>query len=294
MSDVTIHLKDKVYTKDISSLGNVEKMFDGAAPKKTKIVLKNHETGEVLGEFENKVVITGSLVNAMRAFGITESPVEFPSYNKDMELDNSEEPGTPMENDNIVQLFCVADSGCGSLPSEVYTTKFTERLKPAPANPIDATDFDPSMIMPFRFVDVDEDINADLQNYYFGRKTFDNLGKIGYYFKRFDTEPQIHLRYADGTQITDSIYDVDADQVAECYIETRLRINRLDFRDYFEQILGWDKSRISSLSLCSAWYNTKNGRITFQDIMPYTVLKFSYQWLTDLNVAIDILYQIYY
>ena len=290
MQNVYLHLKDRVVVKDTIKVPGI----DSAKPKKTKIVLTNHDTGEVLGEFENKVVITGSLLNTMKAFGIEESPVEFPTYNQDVELDESEDPGTPKENPQIVQLFCVADSGCGSLPSEVYTTKYTDRIKPAPAHPVDASDFDPEMMMPFRFVDIDDDLNDDLRNYYFGRKTFENLGKIGYYFKKFDTEPQIHLRFADGTQITDNIYEVESDQVAECYIETRLRITRLDFRDYFEQILGWDRSRISSLSLCSAWYNTKNGKIYFQDITPYTVLKFSYQWLTDLNVAIDMLYQIYY
>ena len=293
--NVTIHLNDKVEIRDIATLPNtLLKKLDSGKPKKTRIVLTNHDTGEVLGEFENKVVITGSLLNAMKAFGITEHIVEFPTYNSESELDNSVPTGTQPENPEIVQLFCVADSGCGVLPSEIYTTKFTDRLKPCPAHPIDITDFDPTMIMPFRYVPVDEDISDDLRNYYFGRKTFENLGTIGYYFKKFDTEPQVHVQYADGTQITDNIYVVDADQTAECYIETRLRITRLDFSDYFEKVLGWDRSRISSISLCSAWYNTVDDKIYFQNIIPYTVLKFSFQWLTDLNVAIDILYQIYY
>ena len=109
------------------------------------------------------------------------------------------------------------------------------------------------------------------------------------------TEPQLHLRYSDGTQITEDIYDNESDQLAECYVEMRLRITRLDLRDYFENILGWDKARISSLSLCYAWYDdTIDNYKYFQDIYPYSFLPFSYKDLVDANVALDFLYQIYY
>ena len=75
----------------------------------------------------------------------------------------------------------------------------------------------------------------------------------------------------------------------------RLRITKLDFRDYFENVLGWDKARISSLSLCTAWYDDSiDGYRYYQDIMPYTILFFSYQWLVDDTISVDIEYQIYY
>jgi hypothetical protein len=75
----------------------------------------------------------------------------------------------------------------------------------------------------------------------------------------------------------------------------RLRITRLDFRDYFENVLGWDKARISSLSLCLAWYDdTIDNYVYYQDITPYTVLNFSYQPLVDATMAVDVEYQVYY
>lgn len=264
-----------------------------AGPKKTKIVFKNHDTGDILGEFENKVVITGSQFNAMNSFGIESALVDFPTYNKEMKLDNISTK--EKLNDPIVCLFSISDSGCGATPQDIYTTSYTDRIKPAPANPTSISEFTSDMIMPFRFVDINNDISSDLRKYYFGKKTFEKLGKIGYYFKKFDTEPQLHLRYADGTQITDNIYNIDTEQSAECYVEMRLRITRLDFRDYFENVLGWDKARISSMSLCFAWYDdTIDDYVYYQDITPYTILNYGYQWLTDLDTAIDILYQIYY
>ena len=279
-----VSIEDKAIIKERLSSG----------PKGSKIIFTNHDTGEVLGEYHNKVMIPGSQFNACKMFGLDQE-VAFPSYNTEMELDNSVDPSQTPANDQIVCLFCIADSGCGTLPKDVYTSKVTDRIKPAPANPTSLDDFTSDMIMPFRFVDYNEDLDENLRKYYFGRKTFTNLGKIGYYFKKFDTTPQLHLRYADGTQITENIYMTESDQEAECYVEMRLRITRLDFRDYFEQVIGWDKGRISSLSLCTAWYDdTVDDYVYYQNILPYTVLNFSYQLLVSSDIAVDILYETFY
>ena len=296
--NASLHLKDEVKIIDTCSLCDnnkkdiITRMSGG--PVGTRVIFKNHDTGEILGEYHNKVVITGSQFNAMSVFGIKDPLVTFPSYNKEMNLDYKSTKPEPL-NTPIVCLFCVSDSGCGEKPQDIFVSSYTDRIKPAPANPSSISEFTSDMIMPFRFVDANKDISDDLRNYYFGKKTFDKLGKIGYYFKKFDTDPQLHLRYADGTQITDNIYNINTEQSAECYVEMRLRITRLDFRDYFESVLGWDKARISSMSLCFAWYdNTIDQYVYFQDITPYTILNFNYQWLVDLDTAIDILYQIYY
>ena len=298
MKNIIIHMKDEALATDACGLSGKDRHIltqrTNAGPKKTKIVFTNHDTGEVLGVYENKVVLPGSQLNACRAFGLEEA-VEFPSYNKEMELDHSVDPSEPPKNDQIVCLFCIADSGCGTLPKDVYKTKVTDRIKPAPANPTSTDEFTSDMIMPFRYVDFDDDLSDNLRKFYFGRKTFTSLGKIAYYFKKFDTEPQLHLRYADGTQITENIYDIESDQEAECYVEMRLRISRLDFRDYFENVIGYDKGRISSLSLCTAWYDdTIDQYIYYQNIIPYTLLNFSFQLLVSSDISLDISYQIYY
>ena len=83
--------------------------------------------------------------------------------------------------------------------------------------------------------------------------------------------------------------------MAECYIETRLRITKLDFRDYFDKVLGWENARISTISLNYAWYDdTIDEYKWYQDIYTYTKLNFGYIWLVDESFAIDVIYQIYY
>ena len=294
MSKIIINGSDNAKAADKASICNqsiAERL--NAGPKGTKVTLINHNTGETLGVYENKLTICGSQFNAMKAFGLQVAGVDFPTYNKEMKLDNS--VSIDPKNERIVQLFCVSDSGCGSTPKDVKASSYTDRIAPAPENPSNKSEFNSNMIMPFRFVDKDKDLNDDLRKYYFGRKTFDILGKVGYYFKTFDTEPHLYVRYADGTPITPEMYNIHSEQTAECFVQTRLRITTNDFRDYFDNILGWDKARISSLSLCYAWYDdTIDKYVYYQDITPYSILYFSYQWLVDSNVAIDVLYDIYY
>jgi hypothetical protein len=147
---------------------------------------------------------------------------------------------------------------------------------------------------PFRYVDEEHDLNDDLRKVYFGRYK-DDGGMIRYMFKSFDAEPQIHLRYLDGTQITEDMYTIDSSQASECYVETRLLINRIDFRDYFEKVLGWDNAAISSISLLYAWYdNTVDSFLHFQNVLPFSKLNIPIEFLCDLSKSICVNYQLFF
>ena len=141
-----LYLRDILKSNDRIKMNEFAEAVDKATPKKTSIIFKDHDTGEILGEEHNKVLITGSLLNACYAFGISSNYEDIPSYNKALNLDNSLDPSTEPDNDNIVCLFCVDDSGCGVTSTEVFEVSYTDRISP-------------SSIMPFRYVDVDDDIN---------------------------------------------------------------------------------------------------------------------------------------
>jgi hypothetical protein len=221
-----------------------------------------------------------------------------------MNLDHTEDYNTvEPKNLPIICLFCVSDAGCGTTTKDVYVASYVDRIKPVTDT---TTELKPEHIMPFRYVDYDKDLSEDLRRYYFGRKEWVDKGKIGYYFKKFDTEPQLHLRYADGTMITDEMYEYETDQIAECYVQTRLRINQKDFRDYFDDVLGWGSADVSAISLLTAWYDDticENPNADdpdkiyykyYQDILPFSLFYFQAQSLADLNKAIDFTYQVYY
>lgn len=254
----------------------------------SKIKIVNPETNEVQWEGSNKVVISGAVFNAMLPFNLANNNY-MNTYNDWLGLDESVDHEAEVENKPIVCLFCVDDSGCGSTPKDVFTVNFTDRIEP-------------DSILPFRYIDDITELDEDLRQMYFGRKTFtDGRNKKAYYFKAFDTDPQLHIRYTDGTQIDpNNLFDVSTSQAAEVFVEMRLRVNRYDFRDYFDQVLGWDNARISSLSLCYAWYKDiyeedyGEYHRYYQAITPYTKINFPYNWLVDLDKAVDFIYDIYY
>lgn len=278
----TILLNDFAEIKD-SIEGRIIKNRLNAGPKGTKIIMTDHDSGKILGEYENKIVITGSQLNACKIFNL-EPEVIFPDYNRELELDNTLDYSVVKpKNEPFVCLFCIGDSGCGTESKDVFKASFTDRIEPV------------DDIIPFRYVDPNHDLNKDLRKYYFGRKELPLENRIAYYFKSFDTHPQLHLRYTDGTQITKDVYNIQTEQAAECYVQMRLRVTRTDFRDYFEQVRGWDKARISTLSLCFAWYDdTIDDYKWYQQIQPYSKLNFSYEYLVDLTKAIDFQYNVYY
>ena len=273
-------LKDSYTIKDNANLKSFIENSKGT-PVKTRIIIKDRDTGEILSDNHNKILISGGQMTACKHFGL-DAIVNLPNYNEDLGLENTLDYETVQPaNEPIICLFCVGQGGGGTTPTDVYPVKYTERIEP-------------DDMLPFRYVDEESDLNDDLRKTYLGRYT-DSDGMIRYMFKAFDTEPQLHMRYLDGTQITDALYSIDSDQAAECYVEMRLRITRLDFRDYFEQVLGWDNAFINSLSLCFAWYDdTIDDYIWYQQITPFSKLNFPTEFMVDLNKAIDIIYQVYY
>jgi len=296
-------LKDSANITDkIVTGSDATKLLSGKGmPKRTRIIMSDAVTGEVLGEYHNKLLVPGSQSTACKQFGLSPAVV-LPTYNTDLGLDHSltPYPETQPYNEPITCLWCAGRSGVGSVSTEVLTVSTTDRISPDLS---DATTNKYKDIVPFRYVLATSDLDKDLRDTYFGRKAFAN-GYVGYFFKSFDTDPILHVRYLDGTQVTNTMYSVDSSQEVEVYVEMRLSITRLDFRDYFDLVLGWDNSDISTISLLTAWYDntvledandkTTNYYKWYQDVIPFSKFNFQAEDLSDLNRAIDFNYQVYY
>lgn len=289
---MSIAIKDFCSMKDALN-GDIDHRFKdmilhrmNGGVQKTKIVITDHNTGEVLGEVENKILVPGSQITACKQFGIQQI-INFPTYNSELGLDNSypdwsEEP----KNTPITCLWCAGRDGFGTSPNEVIVVSNTDRISPV------------NDILPFRYVGIDSDLDHDQRDVYFGKKTDTAAGKISYFFKKFDTEPQLHINYTDGTEVTSDMWNIVTNQSVEIYVEMRLAISRLDFRDYFEEVLGWENADISTISLVTAWYDEfEEEGSTFkfyQDIIPFSKFNFRAEELVDLTRALDFTYQVFY
>lgn len=295
----TINLKDTHYKYDrLSKAEVIKEALESKRGRKTRIIITDHNTGEVLQDLENKITVSGSQFSACNEFGIPPTVI-LPSYNLELGLENSHPPynQTQPKNPPIVCLWCAGRSGGLNDAGEVLACKNTDRIEP-----IDD-------IVPFRYVSPANDLSRELREHYYGRcpdpEDPDN-GYIKYYFKTPDTTPQLHVRYLDGTEVQDNMYNIDSSQSVEIYVESRLSVTRLDFRDYYDRVLGWDNADISTISLLTGWYDDtiiENPDAEpedqyyyrwFQDIMPYSKLNFKTIDLRDLNQAVDFNYQIFY
>lgn len=272
-------LTDRTHYVDDASV------FEGKRSGDTEIIFHQLNTGKpfgsgkVLGKTHNRVVIAGSQFTAMKHFNIP-ALIDLPTYNTDLTLDESLTAGTTPTNIPKFCLFCCGTGGCGVENSQVYPEKYTSRINPT------------TELIPFRYQLPANDLSSELRKKYFGRKT--TAERIGYYFKAFESDPEMFARYVDGTLIDKTVYDSTNETDAELYMEMNLRITKEDFRDYFRATTGINDARVNAISLLSAWYSEKDGFKWYQDIIPMTMLNIPNEPLIDLTKGIDIVYHIYY
>lgn len=253
--------------------------FAGHKSGDTEIIFRKLGTKEELGRTHNRVVIAGSQFTAMKHFNLPEL-IALPTYNQDLSLDNSVAHGTTPINVPKICLFACGTGGCGPENSQVYPEKYTGRINPQ------------TELIPFRYQLPQNDLSDELRQKYFGRKATSE--RIAYYFKAFESNPEMVARFVDGTLIDNTVYESTNQNDAEFYVEMNLRITKDDFRDYFRATTGINDARVNSVSLLSAWYTESSGYKWYQDIIPMTQLNIPNEPLIDLTKGIDIVYHIYY
>lgn len=245
-------------------------------------IFKDIETGKVLFTVHNKVVIAGSQFVAQKLFNASEL-VHLPTYNESLNLENS----VPHAADYVqtqapkVCLFGCGTKGCGTESSQVYPVKYTGRISPN------------ADLVPFRYQLQENDLSDELRLKYFGRKITEN--RYAYYFKAFESDPVMYMRYVDGTVIDENVYDSQNVVVdAETFVEMSLQITKEDFRDYFRATTSINDAKINCISLMTAWVTELDGYKYYQDITPLTQLNVPNEPLIDLTKGIDITYHIYF
>lgn len=276
MSDKVKFLHDSTKYRDQSS---ILKNFEGKKSGDTEVIFRELGTKKELGRTHNRVIIAGSQTTARMHFDLPEL-IALPTYNQDLSLDNSVAHGTALQNPVKICLFGCGVGGCGAENSQVYPVKYTGRIDPA------------TELVPFRYQLPQNDLSAEMRQKYFGRKSTSE--RIAYYFKAFETDPEMFARYVDGTLIDNTLYESTNTSDAELYVEMNLRITKEDFRDYFRATTGINDAKINSISLLTAWYNESGGYKWYQDIIPMTQLNIPNEPLIDLTKGIDIVYHIYY
>ena len=253
--------------------------------------IRDHATGVVLFKGHNKVIIPGSQFTACKHFNLNRT-VNYKSYNDLLSL--TDPTGTiftdAMYRASTVCLFAVGTDGCGAEQSQVYDVDYTKIIG------VDS-------LVPFRYQNIlpnvdtgNNDLTGDMRDKYFGRKILGaSNDTAAYYFKAFDTTPELKIQYLDGTPVDENIYQSLNSNEAETFIELKMSITKEDCRDFFIATTGINTAKVNTISLLTAYpVNGDDGYTYYQGILPLTKLNFPSIPLIDTTLGIDITYHIYY
>lgn len=249
---------------------------DKASVRKTSIEIKIPGTDIVLFKAKNKVILPGAGFTARCHFDLAREEIT-PSYNEALVLENSVVE-TPSSKEKVF-LFCVGTDGCGREGSDIRTVDYSKWIAP-------------ESLVPFRYPLIADDLTGGERELYFGRKVIDD--RVAYYFKAFESVPELIQKYTDGTIVDTDVYESEKTDEIETYVEIKLRVEPADCRDWFKQTTGINDARINTFSLCTAWAKVFDGQIYYQDIRPLTKYNISNEYLIDLTKGLDVCYHVYY
>lgn len=245
-----------------------------------RVRIIDRRTGATVFYGENKAMLSWSEFAALRMFDIEGNGFVTPTYNTQMDLDNSQpNSGNDLGLDYKIFLFCIGTSGCAvgsQIKFEVSNKSWIE----------------PNDMVPFRYQPTDNDLDDVLRTHYFGRKTMVDRNRIAYYFKRFDSDPIISKVYEDGSPWTSSVYSDQTTLAARVRVDLTCTVDEDDGRDWFDQTSGITDARFNCLQLLVAWPAQIDGYTYFQDVRPVTRLNFPNRVLSELGDSWEVRYSL--
>lgn len=286
MSDKKLVLNDSLKTEDsIADAPAKIKPMRIEQPQnkvlRTKIIGLDTLTGEHLFESENQIVLGGALFILEKLFNV-EAPIVVDYLNTIMGVatENPVEEIYPKE--TAVCLFGIGTGGCGDSSRSVVDVKYYEREI-----------FD---MIPFRVTD-EELVGSDEDKYWFKRKESD--GKVSYFLKRFDVDPEIRVLWKDGeegedgSEVASGVHTTTRTEPIETFVELILKVNKKDAREYFEINGDIESARINSIGLFTGnLQQLEDGSYDYKQVKLFSKLNIPNEMLV-LSKDITIVYRIY-
>ena len=248
---------------------------------KTKIIGLDTLTGDKLFEEENQIVLGGALFILEKVFNV-EAPINVEYLNDIMGICVNNPIDELYPKDTHVCLFGVGTGGCGDASRSVVDVKYYEREI-----------FD---MIPFRITD-DAMEGSEADKYWFKRYEVD--GKISYFLKSFEHEPEIKVLWKDGdegedgSEVASGVHGTSRTEPIETFVEMVLKINKKDCREFFEINGDIEAARINSIGLFTGILSTnERGVPEYKQVKLFSKLNIPNEMLV-LSKDITIVYRIY-
>ena len=248
---------------------------------KTKIVGLDTLTGEKLFEEENQIVLGGALFILEKVFNV-EAPINVEYLNDIMGIATNSPIEELYPKETGVCLFGVGVGGCGEASRSVVDVKYYEREI-----------FD---MIPFRITD-EEMAGSEKEKYWF--KRYGEDGKISYFLKSFEHEPEIKVLWKDGeegedgSEVASGVHNTTRTEPIETFVEMILKVNKKDCREYFEINGDIEAARVNSIGLFTGILSTnEKGEPEYKQVKLFSKLNIPNEMLV-LSKDITIVYRIY-
>ena len=287
MSKDVINLNDNLNSTDKLANGQCKKVepmrLETTQGKvlKTKIIGLDTLTGDKLFEEENQIVLGGALYILEKVFNV-EAPINVAYLNDIMGIATNNPIGELYPKESGVCLFGVGTGGCGDASRSVVDVKYYEREI-----------FD---MIPFRITD-EEFSGADINKYWFKRR--ENDGKISYFLKSFEFQPEIKVLWKDGeegedgSEVATGVHSTDRTEPIETFVEMILKITKKDCREFFEMNGEIEAARVNSIGLFTGTLSTnEHGEPEYKQVKLFSKLNIPNEMLV-LSKDITIVYRIY-
>ena len=240
------------------------------------------ELDEVVFETENMVPIGGVQFAMEQIFGVT-GPLTVPSLCTTDGIGATDSTmagsgGNPHPYGTKVCLFGIGVEGAGENNLTANEVTYLESAV--------------SGMVPFRYTN--QALSDEDKKKYFGKKTVKETQ--AYYLKTFDGPAVIHNYRAsnidgeDGDEVTSDAFDTTYDKTIQSLTEMNLTISKKDIKEWFTADGNVENSRVNSIALYSAVYDTNKGDYT--DIHMFSKLNIPTEPMS-LTKDMHVIYRVY-
>ena len=308
-------------TEVMASYDDIERDKNGISHFVKKIPTGVSALGETLFRTEktkpmwvkdNMVPIGGCQFAMEQLYGVKSEQFSIPTLwdQRAIGLENSPTPTTTYDvpggtktiiynPGNVVQLFGVGITGTAENDVTVHKVDYRENSIDISRVTTDGLTLNGSMV-PFRYTA--EVLKESEKLKYFGKKENPDTGEIGYYLKRFESDPVIKHIWKTGEDVENETMISSSDvwtnangmNAVESFTECILKITKQDVKEWFISIGQEDRARINTIALFTGQYVKKSDDSIgdYRDVRMFSKLNIPVENLS-LSKDLNLIYRVY-
>lgn len=225
----------------------------------------------------NQTVLGGALFALLKIFGVKHK-WSVDTMNKIWGI--ADDGVVTDAKDNYACLFGAGTGGCGESPSSVKPVNVYER--------------EITSLIPIRVVNTPLP-SIDKDKYWFKKEL--SGGYTAYYLKTFEAK-QVKVLWKDapdgedGSEVPQDVWNTTRSEPIESFVELTLRIDKKDYKEWFDYQGNTEVPRINSIGLFTGVKGNYNSGQEYRDVQLFSKINFSNE-IMQMDKSMTIIYRVY-